>query len=85
MKSMLLTVVIMAILAASSASAHQHHAKHRRVIVTGESANAYGYSDRPQSPVSSYSGAVTHPDEQAKGLVPGSTNADGGYFRNLGH
>lgn len=39
-------------------------------------------SDRPQSPVNSYSGRVTHSDEQAKGLVPGSTTADGGRVRN---
>jgi hypothetical protein len=51
---------------------------------TGSARVAPHGSDRPQSPVNSYSGNVTHSDEQAKGLVPGNTSADGGEARNQG-
>lgn len=80
---LLFTLALTALLA-GSAYAGAHKSKHRSSVTTGQSTTATGFSDRPQSPVSNSSGPVTHPDEQAKGLVPGSTNADGGLARNYG-
>lgn len=80
MKTLLLSMTAIALLLGAAPAEAKHKPKHHSGVTTGSS----GYSDRPQSPVSNSSGPVTHSNEQAKGLVPGSTNADGGLVRNMG-
>ncbi len=75
MTRLLFTFALTALLV-GSAYAGPHKSKHQSSVTTGQS------SDRPQSPLSSSSGQVTHSDEQARGLVPGNTSADGGESRN---
>lgn len=51
---------------------------------TGSATVAPHGSERPQSPINSYSGNATHPNEQAKGSIPGSPTGDVGEARNQG-
>lgn len=80
MKTLLLMLTTIALVFGSASAEAKHKTKHRSSITTGASS----FSDRPQSAVSNSSGQVTHSNEQAKGLVPGNTSADGGLSRNIG-
>jgi hypothetical protein len=84
MKRLLFTLALAAIVAGHAYAQTGQKSKPHTGVTTGMSSGASGFSDRPQSPVSNSSGPVTHSDEQAKGLVPGNPNADGGPARNLG-